>query len=163
MKIIGIEALKTFLRNSSGHTYAGDGKPVSPQRPGFKELEYREDDWYLRDSYVGHYQAPGMTTVYFKDQPVWACAYGGKVMEKYYPKVEEIFVFLRKALRRKDLKKAEDIPVRGPSEFKDGNFRYTFGFEGDMKCFSGREKIFLDNKLVFFQDIIGGLVIGKTV
>lgn len=160
---VDVKELKKFLIEASNHGYAAGGERVAPQRPGYKELEYRQGDWYERDSYVGHYQAPGMTTVYFKDVPVWTCAYGGKVIEKFYPQVEEIFTFLRKALLRKDLKKAEDVPVRGPSEFNEGDFRYTFSFEGDMACFYGRERIYLKGELVFFQDIIGGFVIGKTL
>lgn len=159
--MINIDDLKVFLKNSSSHTYAGDGKEITPQRPGFIEMEYREGDWYLRDSYVGHFQAPGMTVVYFKNQPVWTCAYGGKVVEKFYSQTKEIFTFLKVALKRKDLKKAGDIPVRGPSAFTQDKWKYIFDFEGDMKCFYGREKIFICGELCFFQDVVGGLVIGK--
>jgi len=159
--MINIDDLKKFLKNSSSHTYAGDGKEIAPQRPGFIEMEYQEGPWYLRDSYVGHFQAPGMTVVYFNNKPVWTCAYGGKVVEKFYPQTKEIFTFLKMALKRKDLKKANDIPVRGPSELKDDHWKYTFDFEGNLKCFYGREKIFIDDELCFFQDIIGGLVINK--
>lgn len=161
--MLDINALKIFLKNSSSHTYAGDGKEITPQRPGFIEIEYEEGDWYLRDSYVGHFQDPGMTVVYFKDKPVWTCAYGGKVIEKFYSQTNEIFTFLKKALSSKDLKKAKHIPVRGPSEFVDGEWRYNINFEGEMKCFYGREKIFLNNKLCFFQDIIGELVVNKKI
>ena len=159
--MINIDKLKTFLKNSSIHTYAGDGKEIAPQRPGFTELEYQEGEWYLRDSYTGHFQAPGMTTVYFKEKPVWTCAYGGKVIKNFYPQTKEIFTFLKKALKRKGLKKAEDIPVRGPSEMIEDKWKYIFDFEGDMRCFYGKEKIFIKNELCFFQDVIGGLVIPK--
>ena len=136
-----INALKTFLKNSASHTYAGDGKTVVPQRPGFIELEYREGDWYLRDSYVGHFQAPGMTVVYFLDSPVWTCAYSGKVIQEFYPQAGEIFAFLKKALTSKDLQKAEALPVRGSVSFYE-EWKYTFDFEGDMECFSAKENIF---------------------
>ena len=158
---IDIADLKIFLKNSASHTYAGDGKAVAPQRPGFIELEYREGDWYLRDSYVGHFQAPGMTVVYFQDAPVWTCAYGGKVIQEFYPQAGEIFAFLKKALTSKDLEKAEALPVRGPSECVDDEWKYTFAFEGDMNCFSAKEKIFYNNFLCFYQDVIGGIVIEK--
>lgn len=159
--MLDISALKIFLKNSASHTYAGDGKAVTPERPGFIELEYREGDWYLRDSYVGHFQAPGMTVVYFQDKPVWTCAYSGKVIQEFYPKTSEIFSFLKNALTCKDLQKAEVLPVRGPSEFVDGEWKYTFDFEGDMACFSAKEKIVFNNTLCFFQDVIGGVVINK--
>src|SRR3989344_727748 len=156
---ISIRSLKKFLKNSSGHTYAGNGREIKPQRPGFIELEYREGDWYMRDSYTGHFQAPGMTVVYFKNLPVWTCAYGGQVIKKYYGQTKEIFTFLKKALLRKDLKKADDVPVRGPSHFAEKPWKYAFHFEGNLECFYGREKIFLNKDLVFYQDVTGGLVI----
>lgn len=160
--MINLEELKQFKQNSSGHTYAGDGKEITPQRPGFIEMEYQEGDWYLRDSYTGHFQAPGMTVIYFKNKPVWTCAYSGKVVERFYSQTKSIFIFLKKALRRKDLKKPGEIPVRGPNDYRENNWQYTFNYEGDMKCFYGREKIFLGKEMVFFQDIIGGLVIDKS-
>lgn len=113
MKTIDLEKLVQFKKNSSGHTYSGDGEEISPQRPGFIEMEYREGDWYLRDSYAGHFQAPGMTVIYYKNKPVWTCAYGGKVIEKFYPQTKDIFTFLKKALRRKDLKKTGRYSSQG--------------------------------------------------
>lgn len=158
---INIENLKIFLKNSIAHTYASGGKEITPQRPGFIELEYQEDDWYMRDSYVGHFQAPGMTVVYFQNKPVWTCAYGGKVLENYYGKTEEIFSFLKVALSQQNFKEAEEVPVRGPNLYEENDWKYTFDFEGDLKCFSGKEKIFFRGDLVFYQDVIGGIVIGK--
>lgn len=46
--MIDIDQLKQFLKRSVAHTYAGSGKEITPQRPGYTELEYREGDWYLR-------------------------------------------------------------------------------------------------------------------
>lgn len=158
--MIDIENLKQFLKKSADFTYAGNGKEIAPQRPGYTELEYRDGDWYLRDSYTGHFQAPGMTTVYFQDKPAWTMAYGGKMHEDRYDLTSETFSFLKRALKRKDLKEAEDLPVRGPSLYEEPDWRYTFGFEGDMKCFYGREKIFHKGEEVFYQDVIGGVVIG---
>ncbi|MEW5805332.1 MAG: DUF5680 domain-containing protein [Patescibacteria group bacterium] len=159
---MNLEDLKSFLRESVVHTYAGNGKEVKSQRPGFIELEYQKGDWYLRDSYAGHFQAPGMTVVYFQDKPVWTYAYSGKTIKEYYDRTNEIFSFLKSAMLEKDLKEANDLPVRGPSEYLQNEWKYTFDFEGDMNCFYAREKIFLKNELVFFQDIIGGLVISRN-
>lgn len=156
-----VNKLKDFLKESSFHLYAGGGKEITPERPGFVEMEWKKGDWYIRDSYVGHFQAPGITVVYYKNKPFWTVSYGGKVLEKYYEKTPEIFGFLKKALSRKELKKAEDLPVRGPSDYSEGEWKYEFIYEGDMSCFYGREKIYNSDELVFYQDIIGGLVIEK--
>jgi hypothetical protein len=59
------------------------------------------------------------------------------------------------------LKVPVEYPYRGPKNFKEGDFEYTFEFEGNIKVFKGREKIFLKGEEVFFQDVIGGFVIDK--
>ena len=48
---IDIDALAGFLVKAKRQTYAGNGKEIAPQRPGFRELEYKKDDWEYRDSF----------------------------------------------------------------------------------------------------------------
>lgn len=86
-------------------------------------------------------------------------AYGGKMYEDKYNITSDTFAFLKRALLSKDFKEAEDLPVRGPSLYEENDWKYTFEFEGDMKCFNGREKIFYKDEEVFYQDVLGGLVI----
>ncbi len=159
--MINLSELRQFLKNQAQHTWAADAPEITPQRPGFDELEYKEGDWYIRDSYCGYYQAPGMSVVYYKNEPAWTMAYGGKMYEEKYSLTKETFEFLKRALKRKDLKNAEDLPVRGPGDYIEGDWRYEFRWDGDLKNFYGREKIFYRGDEVFFQDIIGGLIIHK--
>jgi hypothetical protein len=92
-----VEELKKFLVEAKMGTYASGGGEVSPQRSGFKELEYRKGRWYYRDSYSGYFQAPGMEVVYFKDEPVWTMAYGGKVHEEFYGKTDDTYAFFEES------------------------------------------------------------------
>jgi len=90
-----------FLVRAKKETYAGGGEEVSPQRPGFKELEYKEGDWYYRDSYSGFYQAPGQEVVYFQGKPVWAMAYSGGMKKEFHGDealAKKTFGFLQKCL-----------------------------------------------------------------
>jgi hypothetical protein len=67
---------------------------------------------------------------------------------------EEVYTFLKNALRRFD----EQTPFRGPEHFKEGDFEYTFKFDGDYSYFVGREAITHKGKEVFFQDVMGSLI-----
>jgi hypothetical protein len=160
--MIDIEQLRIFLKNQSQHTWAADPQNVESGRSGFKDLEYRERDWCIRDSYAGYYQAPGMSVVYYKKRPVWTVAYSGKVFENKYAYAREAFDFLKRALKRKDLKSADDLPVRGPANYVEGDWLYKFNWHGDLKCFHGQEKIFYRKEEIFYQDIMGGFIIGKN-
>lgn len=153
--------LEKFLYNSNKNGYAGDGKEVlPPQRPCFSEIEYREGDWIFHDSYCGHFFAPGQEVVYYQNKPVWAMAYAGGMKFEYHGNekiTHEVFIFLKKALMVMDPKK----PFRGPAKFKDGEFEYVSILKGDIKDFVGNEKILQNGKLVFEQNFIGGIIVGK--
>jgi hypothetical protein len=158
--MIDIEALRKFLVKANENGYAGGAKEVTPQRPGFSEIEYKSGDWYFRDSYAGHYFAPGQEVVYFRDKPVWAMAYaGGMTFDKHGDtKLDKItYKFLRKALLAMD----PDKPFRGPEHFDDGEFCYHSELEGDIEEFAGNEYIEYKGKVIFSQNFIGGLIVDK--
>jgi hypothetical protein len=67
---------------------------------------------------------------------------------------EEAFQFLKKAMRNFD----DEMPFRGPENFKDGDFEYVFKIEGDYTYFTGREAILYKGEEIFFQDVMGELI-----
>lgn len=157
---MNLSDLARFLVKAKKKAYAGGGEETSSQRPGFKELEYKEGDWYYRDSYSGFYQAPGQEVGYFQDQPVWAMAYSGGMREKFHEDeslAKKTFGFLKKCL----LQVEEEEPFRGPRKYSEGDFSYEMELEGDINDFSGKEKIFYKGKEVFHQYFIGGMIIQK--
>ncbi|TSC91981.1 MAG: Radical SAM domain protein [Parcubacteria group bacterium Licking1014_17] len=156
-----VEELKNFLKGPAKQMWAIEAPEITPQRPGYKELKHIDGDWCLRDSYTGYFQAPGMSTLYYKGELAWTISYGGKMHEEHYEKTKPTFKFLKLALRQENRGEADDLPVRGPTLFEDGDWRYEFKYVGDLKCFSGKERIFFKGAEVFFQDVIGGLVIPK--
>jgi len=160
--MINLKELAKFLVKAKKQTYAGEGKEITPQRPGFKELEYSENDYDYRDSYSGFFYAPGQEIVRFKGVPIWSMSYSGGMKKEYHEDVEfaeKVFTFLKKAL----FKITEDIPFRGPKHLKEGDFEYINEVEGDITNFKGHEKILFKGKEVFSQDYIGGLIVHRRL
>jgi len=157
---VDLKGLAKFLVKAKKQTYAGEGKEITPERPGFKELEYSEDNYNYRDSYTGFFSAPGQEVVRFNGIPIWSMSYSGGMKSEYHKDTsfaEKIFGFLKKVL----LRVTEDIPFRGPKNFKEGDFEYVNKVEGDVSNFRGHEVIFFKGREVFIQDYIGGLIVNK--
>lgn len=157
---IDINELADFLIRAKRQTYAGDGKEIVPQRPGFRELEYKEGNWEYRDSYTGFYFAPGQEVVRFRRKPVWTMAYSGGMKYGFHGNVnfvKQTFEFLKKVMLRVEKSK----PFRGPENFREGDYEYTNKTDGDIKDFNGTECILYKGKEVFRQNYMGGLVIDK--
>ncbi len=158
--------LNSFLGKAALATYATGGEAVDPLTPnfisrfnGFKELEYKEKDFYYRDSYAGFFRSAGQETVWFKGKPVWSQSYGGG-MEKKFCKDEkfakETFDFLKKAMSTGE--KVLAFQPRGPEEFEDGDWEYSCDWQGDIAGFKGAEKIIYRDRAVFAHDFFGGLL-----
>ncbi|MFA7253470.1 MAG: DUF5680 domain-containing protein [Patescibacteria group bacterium] len=155
-----IPALKSFLVEANANGYAANEARILPERPGFQELDFLKGDWYFRDSYAGHYMAPGQEVAYFKNQPVWAMSYSGGMKEQYFSDdyfVGETFKFLKEALLEMD----PDKPYRGPTNYRREEWWYMSKVKGEINDFIGNEKIYNNNILVFEQNFIGGLIIDK--
>lgn len=158
--MVDLEKLRKFLIDANKNGYAGSANEVPAQRLGFHEIEYREGDWYFRDSYAGHYFAPGQEVVYYKNNPVWAMAYaGGMTFDKHGDtKLDKLtFEFLKKALIAMD----PEIPFRGPEHFAEEDFCYHSEIDGDIEDFAGNEYIEYKGEVIFSQNFIGGLVVDK--
>ncbi len=157
---IDLKKLAGFLVKAKINTYAGDGKEIESQRPGFRELEFKERDWEYRDSYDGFYFAPGQEIVRFNGKPVWNMAYNGGMNPKFHGNFDfakQTFTFLKEALKRIELSR----PFRGPKNFKQGDYEYIDNSEGNIKSFKGTEKIMYKGEEVFRQDYIGGWIVQK--
>lgn len=156
---LDLKELSKFLVKAKIQSYAGDGKEVQPQRPGFNELEFSDGDWDYRDSYSGFYSAPGQEIVRYKGKPIWSMAYSGGMKQKYHGNfnfAKQTFGFLKKALELVE----ESKPFRGSENFQEGDYKYVNEVKGDIRNFKGTEKIFYKDEEVFRQDYIGGLIVG---
>ena len=154
-----IEQLNKFLGKAALGAYAGGGKGVEPQRDGFIEYEYREDDFYYRDSYAGYIRSAGQEVVWYQGKPVWIQSYMGGMTPEHREDAEfagETFSFLKKALSHGE--KIESFQPRGERNFKDGDWKYQCEWTGDITEFKGGEKILYKGDTVFTHDFFGGLL-----
>ncbi|MDO8676594.1 MAG: DUF5680 domain-containing protein [Candidatus Azambacteria bacterium] len=154
-----IEKLNEFLGKAAISTYAGDGKEVESQRPGFIELEYKDGDFYYRDSYAGFFTSSGQEVVWYQDKPIWTQLYGGGMRSNYQNNEDfahETFSFLKKVLSHGE--KVAAFQPRGEKEFIDGDWKYECDWIGDITDFKGSEKILYKNEIVFTHDFLGGLL-----
>lgn len=156
-----LQELQRFMSRASKATYASGGGTVNkPWRRGFNELEYREGDWYYRDSYAGFLRSWGQEVIWYKDKPVWTCSYGGGMEPNNMDIVfaNKTFSFLKKTFLAGD--KQNNFQPRGPQDFQAGEWSYHCTLNGNIKKFSGHEFISRDGRIVFTHDFVGGLVIG---
>ena len=175
-----LEELAEFLVTAKKATYAGDGAEVAtPERPGFKELQFTQGDWDYRDSYAGFFLAPGQEVVRFQGRPVWAMSYTGGMTERFqndqafatqYAGLteEELVPLFQSEAKQKVLGKVEVTrPFRGPEEFLDtAEWTYQSKTKGDISDFLGEEFIHhrgedFMHKTVFKQAYLGGLIVPK--
>ncbi|MDA3836479.1 MAG: DUF5680 domain-containing protein [Nanoarchaeota archaeon] len=155
------ESFLKFLAKAHKNTYAAPKeiklkyKCETPILPNHKDYEFTDGDFRYHDSYAGNSWAPGREVVFFRNKAVWCMSYQGQTNEDLSEDfIDRTFEFLKKALMNFN----ESMPFRGPKEFSDGDFRYTFELEGTYKYFKGQERILYKNKSVFFQDVMGSLI-----
>jgi len=138
------EKLKKFLVKAKINTYATDGEDNEETLlDGTKELEFKEGDFLYRDRYFGSNPFIGEEVVFYNGKVIWGMNYCGGVI--FDVSSEEIYVFLKKALRQVD----KTIPFRGPKHFEDGKLKYINTVNGDIKKFDGIEEIFLNEKGIY--------------
>ena len=120
---------------------------------GAKVLSYQEGDYKYVDTYFGFDPFIGEEIVFYQGKFIWGMNYyGGIVSEKV--SANEMIVFLKKAM---SLVKA-DRPFRGPSNFNEGDWKYTDESQGTIENFKGKEKIYYQEELVYELTYHGGLI-----
>lgn len=155
-----LQELNRFLGKAALNTYAGGGQEIDPGEVGFKELEFKEDSWYYKDSYTGFFQSWGREIVWHDKEPFWTQIYGGGMTQKFQNDAKfahETFDFLKKALSAGE--KQKDFQPRGPKNFSAGDWEYSCEWRGDITKFEGQEKILFKNEVVFIHDFLGGLIL----
>lgn len=157
---IDLGELAAFLVKAKRATYASESavREEVPQRPGFKELSFKDGNWEYRDSYSGSRYAPGQEYVKFDGLPVWAMAYSGGMLPEYHKDlvlIGQTFGFLKKVLLKVDARR----PFRGPKLLVEGDWMYQSSVKGNMIRLVGLEQILYKGKEVFSQDFIGQVII----
>jgi hypothetical protein len=126
------KAFVQFLIEAKKHGYAAGGEDiVTREADGSKSTRYEEGDFSFHDNYFGGEPFGGREVVWFKRKPYWMMVYYGS--NDHDPKT--LIPVLVKALSNPP----QEMPVRGPQELIDGEFKYINKWEGIMEQFSGEE------------------------
>lgn len=154
--MISNKQLFDFVDRAGKATYAGGGKyEEHPERPGFFELVYEESPLSYRDSYSGHARSGGQEIVRYENKPIWWSGYGGGMVDGKEDLSNVTFEFLKKALSQDE--EGFDS-LRGPHEFTDGDWKYTYTQDGDISDFYGYEVIMFKCEKVFWHRAVGGIL-----
>ena len=154
--------LLKFIAKAHRNTYAAPKEIRQLHRcqvpilEGHKDYKFSDGDFSYHDSYTGSVWAPGREVVFFQSKPIWCMAYQGKDNSNYSAEFYDTqgFPFLKKALMNFE----DSMPFRGPKQFIENDFKYTFKMKGDYDYFTAQEKIFYKGEVIFLQDVMGELV-----
>lgn len=150
-----IDVLDAFLREANLITYANENvKKASPLRPGSSDYHFEKGDLTYHDTYFGATKFLGEEIVYKNGKPAWGMNYYGFTLDNEIS--EGLFdAILRPALISGS---GDNIPVRGPKEFINGEWKYTFNADGDLANFTGIEEISKNGKVVYRLYCHGGFI-----
>lgn len=149
--------LHNFLIEAKKETYANENvEKVKSTRRGSHDYEYTKDNWTYHDTYFGGTDFQGQEVVYQQeDTPIWGMIYYGRTLDESLS--EEA---MDKALRPALMQVGQDdiIPVRGPKEFENQGYKYTFKVTRDLTNFEGEEMIEKDGKKIYTLKCRGGMI-----
>lgn len=153
-----MEDLHSFLIEAKKQTYANENvKKISSTRVGSHDYEYSSQNMIYHDTYFGGTNFMGEEVVYLSNNetPIWGMNYYGVTLDKSLS--EET---IDKALRPALMKVGDDdiLPVRGPKEFINDEYKYTFEVTGDLDYFEGEETISKNDKKVYLLKCHGGTI-----
>ena len=146
-----------FLIEAKKQTYANENvkKSVST-RMGSHDYEYSSHDMTYHENYFGGTKFMGEEVVYLDDTtPIWGMNYYGVTLDESLS--EEA---MDKALRPALMQVGRDgiIPVRGPKEYINGEYKYTFNVLGDIDYFEGEETIYKNDVKIYSLKCHGGII-----
>jgi hypothetical protein len=150
-----IDVLDAFLREANLNTYANENvKKATPLGPGSNDYHFEKGELIYHDTYFGATKFVGEEIVYKSCKPAWGMNYYGFTVENGVS--ESLFdAILRPALMSGS---GDNIPVRGPKKFINGDWKYTFNADGDLANFTGIEEISKSGKMVCRLYCHGGFI-----
>ncbi len=147
------DKLKKLLREFNEKGYSDPNAKYIDNGKNGKVLSLTIDNYSYEDEFYGGEPYSGNETIWENDVDIFRCVYWGKVIKGV--NFSDIYEFLKLALA----KGADNNLVhRGPSEYVEGNLRYTNSIEGDIEEFRQVEKIYMDGKEVYVAYFFGGRI-----
>lgn len=152
-------ALVAFIQEANAHTYAsGADYSLSKSDTNFQEISYTNGKLTYKDRYSGYFAAAGESTVWFEDTPVWSASYRGQIEQATTGlriTEKDVLAFLKRALGRDHIPQS----FRGPVEFREEEWEYSYVQKGELDRFAAWEEIYFRGNLVYSQDILGGVIL----
>ena len=147
--------LNVFIVRAKAATYVGDGQPVPPCRSGSHDLKFSDGDWFYLDSYFGGRDFFGEEVVQFKEKPVWAMNYYGRILCSDLITPAQAGQVIKASLSKMYV----EGRFLGGFEYQHAGFTYTDASEGGPASFRGRESISCLGETAYELIYHGGLII----
>lgn len=142
-----------FLQRAKKATFASKtAKPTKTKDDGLEYI-YEERPFLYKDKYFGYFTDTGQEMVWNNGIPIWSMSYRGGML-CHEELSSRCFSFLKRCLQRFPT----DFFVRGPENYKEGEFRYENKWERDLNSFFGEEKIFWKEEQIYFRNYLGGTI-----
>ena len=155
MDKITTKQLADFLNEANKSTYANKDAPKAlSSRLKSEDYHFEKDGLIYHDTYFGSRDFIGEEVVYKDSGPVWGMNYYGYILSETTNE-KELYGFLREALIQEY---SDIIPVRGPKNFKNGDWEYNNSAEGELNRFTGTEEIYRAGVLVYKCNYHGGFI-----
>lgn len=149
-----MKGFKVFLIKAKKNTYAFNGeRGESKLSDGAKELAFSAGLFHYKDRYYGFDPFIGEEVVFYDKKPVWVMNYSGRCISKNISS-KDVYNFLKKCLSKVNAKAF----LRGPLEYKVGDFLYKNKTKGDVDYFVGNESIYFKGKKVYELNYSGGFL-----
>jgi hypothetical protein len=154
MQDLLLEQLEAFIVKAKAATYVGGGAKSAPCRPASHDLQFRDGDFAYLDSYFGGSDFIGEEVVYYKDEPVWAMNYYGRILKHDMIEAAEAGSIIQQSLSAM----YKEGRFLGGFEHDAGDGIYTDTSEGDVTLFTGKEWITRAGVIVYDLIYHGGLI-----
>lgn len=149
--------LHNFLIEAKKQTYANENvKKILSSRKGSFDYEYNNGKMIYHDTYFGGTKFMGEEVVYSSNEtPIWGMNYYGITLNEDLSE-EAIDSALRPSLMQ--VGKDDILPVRGPKEYMNNGYKYTFEVNGDLDYFEGVETISRNEEKIYILKCHGGII-----
>lgn len=108
------------------------------------------------DTYFGGTKFMGEEVIYTSDNiPIWGMNYYGITLNENLSE-EAIDNALRPALMQ--VGQDDILPIRGPKEYQNNGYKYTFQVTGDLDYFEGAETISKNGENIYLLKCHGGTI-----
>ncbi|MCA9959052.1 MAG: DUF5680 domain-containing protein [Chloroflexota bacterium] len=152
---VSLTELNQFIVQAKAATYVGNGRNATACRIGSHDLKYQNGDFSYLDSYFGGTDFIGQEVVYYKDEPVWAMNYYGKIIEPETITAAETGQIIKNSLS----KMYEEGRFLGGFVHSVNGDTYADLSEGDVVSFTGKEWIARNGTRVYELVYHGGVIV----